>query len=342
VTKVKARKICLVYLADGSLDYLPALERALKESGFDVETNKIPSLWLFSRNYVKKLKSLLNEKSQDQFLIFVPQTTELFLKEPDFTLIYSAYRSWFDHTKMRVVPHFWTPVDPPKSIQNLRWTSKPPLKIGFMGRSYANSRLSNVILKLPKQLKQWILRGRYLQHVNLIALMNDYGFPFKTISAFSRIETMEMLREKREKYKLNLDLLEKGPFDGSEREKRDYVKHLERNTYIICPRGTENYSFRVYEALARGRIPVIIDTDVVLPKEIVWDDVSIKVPYESLDKIYDIIVCDYESRSAADFMARQQKAFSLMAELRSMEWVKGLANELGALASSKPNKARAC
>ena len=72
----------------------------------------------------------------------------------------------------------------------------------------------------------------------------------------------------------------------------EYSRHLERNTYVVCPRGTENYSFRIYEALNFGRIPVIIDTDIVLPQQIDWQQSAIVVPYGSLERIYDIILND--------------------------------------------------
>jgi Exostosin family len=323
------RKICLVGLFDQSCDFLISLERALSEFGFEVETHKIPYVWAFGRDYVNKLKILLKKKSQEQFLIFSPETTELFLKEADFTIIYSAYRSWFDQKKMRVIPHVWTPVRPPKSIDHLTWTGKPLLRIGFMGRSYTNSRLSNIAAKFPVQLKQWLLRGSYLRNAAMIGLMNDQGFSIKAINAFSRTETMNVLRAKKENYRnVALDIIEKRAFNGSEQDKNEYINHLERNTYIICPRGTENYSFRAYEVLSRGRIPVIIDTDVVLPKEIAWDCLSVKVPYDSLDGIYDIISRDYESRSGSDFIVRQKKAFTSMTELRNMRWIKDLANEV--------------
>lgn len=323
------RKICLVGLVEYSCDFLIALDRALSEIGFEVETHKIPCLWAFGRDYVNRLKTLLREKSQEQYLIFNPESTELFLNEANFTIIYSAYRSWFDQKKMRVIPHIWTPVGPPKSIDHLTWTSKPPLRIGFMGRSFTNSRLSNIAAKFPAQLQQWLLRGSYLRNAAMIGLMNDHGFPIKAINAFSRTETMKVLRAKKENYKnVELDVIEKRAFNGSEQDKNEYINHLERNTYIICPRGTENYSFRVYEALSRGKVPVIIDTDVVLPKEIAWDLLSVRVPYESLDRIYEIILRDYESRSTRDFVARQAKAFSSMTELRNMHWIKDLANEV--------------
>ena len=327
---IKVKKICLVGLVDGSGDFLTALERAFREIGFEVETHKIPCVWAFGKDYVNKLKVLFKEKSREQFLIFSPETTELFLKEADFTIIYSAYRSWFDQKKMRVIPHIWTPVGSPESTDHLEWTSKPPLRIGFMGRSFTNSRLSNFVEKLPAQVKQWLLRGSYLRNAAMLGLMNDQGFSVKAINAFSRTETMNALRENKKNYKnIELDIVEKRAFSGSERDKHEYINHLEESTYVVCPRGTENYSFRAYEALSRGKIPVIIDTDVVLPREIDWDSLSVIVPYRSLGRIYEIILRDYESKSASDFMARQKKAFASMAELRSLRWIKDMADELG-------------
>jgi hypothetical protein len=92
-------------------------------------------------------------------------------------------------------------------------------------------------------------------------------------------------------------------------------------TYIICPRGIENFSFRVYEALKYGRIPVIIDTEMVLPTEIDWGQVAIRIPYDRLNDVYDIILNDYRSRSADEFIMRQRAAFSTMSELESMRWL---------------------
>ena len=58
------------------------------------------------------------------------------------------------------------------------------------------------------------------------------------------------------------------------------------------------------------------------------------VPYERLDKIYDVILRDYNSRSGPEFVARQQQAISIMAELRSMRWVRDLANEVESVIES--------
>jgi len=52
----------------------------------------------------------------------------------------------------------------------------------------------------------------------------------------------------------------------------EFVQNMVESDYIFCCRGSGNYSFRFYEALCCGRIPVFIDTDCVLPYdfEIDW------------------------------------------------------------------------
>jgi hypothetical protein len=39
--------------------------------------------------------------------------------------------------------------------------------------------------------------------------------------------------------------------------------------YIVCMRGGGNFSVRFYETLSMGRIPVVVDTDCLLP----YDDI---------------------------------------------------------------------
>ena len=193
------QKLYLVFLVTENFDCSPVFEQAFKEVGFSVETVRVPfrAIHLLDREYVNELRALLKEKSRDGFLIFSPQSTELHLEEPDFAIVYSAYRSWFDERKMRVIPHLWTPIQPPQNVDYLTWTSKPPLRVGFMGRDYTNSRFANFVSKLPSRLKQWLLRGFYLRHVGLMIGMNRCGISAGAINTFARIETMRRSQSKR-------------------------------------------------------------------------------------------------------------------------------------------------
>ena len=322
------RRICLVFLVHESFDCVTHFERAFQEVNFDVELLKIPFRWRFDRKYVNELKALLAEKSRNQFVFFSPQSTELFLREADFTIVYSAYRNWFNHENMRVIPHLWTPAKPRVPIDELRWANKPPIRIGFMGRTYANNWQTKIISKTPMRLKHWLLKGSFLRYPGVIALLNEYcGFATKAINTFPRLEVLRLMQEKKNEFQdVELDIIESG-FHGADHELSAYMAHLERNTYIVCPRGSENYSYRMYEALSHGRIPVIIDTDIVLPNEIPWDRLSVRIPYKAIGEFYKYILHDHNSHSKQEFLERQKEAFTVMAELQTMHWIKKFAQE---------------
>ena len=69
--------------------------------------------------------------------------------------------------------------------------------------------------------------------------------------------------------------------------------------FVICLRGNGNFSVRFYETLALGRIPILIDTDCVLPlnSEIDWHKHCIVVRNINLDRIVKSV---YTSINALD------------------------------------------
>ena len=73
----------------------------------------------------------------------------------------------------------------------------------------------------------------------------------------------------------------------------DYLLNLINNAFTICIRGAGNFSYRLYETLMMGRIPLIINTNQVFPFEniINYDTFSFRINYgENIEKsIYDII-----------------------------------------------------
>lgn len=46
---------------------------------------------------------------------------------------------------------------------------------------------------------------------------------------------------------------------------REFQENLSRNQFTVASRGAGNFSMRFYQSLAAGRIPVLVDTDMVLP-----------------------------------------------------------------------------
>ncbi|PSB09989.1 hypothetical protein C7B62_11245 [Pleurocapsa sp. CCALA 161] len=66
-----------------------------------------------------------------------------------------------------------------------------------------------------------------------------------------------------------------------------FITNTDKSDYVLCVRGGGNFSGRFYMALNAGRIPVVIDTDGVIPYEEQLH--LIKVPVNSLNKLPEVI-----------------------------------------------------
>ena len=323
------QKVRFVIMDSVFFEHASAFERAFQLLKTDVEFVRIPYFLVqnLTTSRLNDIRKIIKNTPNDVFLIFCPGLAEYFLEGVDLQFSFSAYRSWCPK-HVRVIPHVWTNISHPNSIEHLKWNDKPPLRLGFMGTSYIGSKVGGAASRLPLPAKEWLLRGTYLKRLNLLAHLYQNDISLKYINTFARAEVLRILETKKHEHAdADVEIVDTEGFSGSNQDKQRFIEHLQRMTYVICPRGSENFSFRAYEALMYGRIPVIIDTDMVLPKEIDWDLVSIKVPYASIDKIYDVIRNDYYSHSAEAFAKRQQAALSTMDQLHSMSWLPGLLSE---------------
>lgn len=80
--------------------------------------------------------------------------------------------------------------------------------------------------------------------------------------------------------------------------RREFYSNMIENKYTFCMRGVGNFSYRFYESLCFGRVPIVIDTDTILPLEniIDWDKHIIfindndieRLPYIIKNKTFDL------------------------------------------------------
>jgi hypothetical protein len=91
--------------------------------------------------------------------------------------------------------------------------------------------------------------------------------------------------------------------------RREYVENMVESDYILCARGAGNFSYRLYETLSCGRIPVFIDTDCVLPYEfaIDWRDYVVWVDERDVDNVAERVVEFHERLSEQEFRELQQE-----------------------------------
>ena len=68
-------------------------------------------------------------------------------------------------------------------------------------------------------------------------------------------------------------------------------------------RGKGNYSYRFYETLAAGRIPVFVNTDspLPLPDMVDWKAHCVWVEHDEVENIGEKILMFHESLSASEF-----------------------------------------
>jgi hypothetical protein len=59
----------------------------------------------------------------------------------------------------------------------------------------------------------------------------------------------------------------------------EYINNINNSDLILCSRGAGNFSYRLYESMSLGRVPIIINTDIVLPCNDVinWKEISVWV-----------------------------------------------------------------
>lgn len=72
-----------------------------------------------------------------------------------------------------------------------------------------------------------------------------------------------------------------------EQARREFLDNMINNLFMVCARGEGNFSYRLYETLMMGRIPIIIDSDQELPFESIIDynRVGPIIPFEDISNI---------------------------------------------------------
>jgi hypothetical protein len=144
-------------------------------------------------------------------------------------------------------------------------------------------------------------------------------FPSKTI----RERAVELLRKER-RVDTNFFLrdnfyagaLGSGDPLALERAQQVFVNNLIASDYVLCARGGGNVSYRFYETLAMGRLPLFIDTNCELPYswEIDYSSYGVFLDESQLEDIGDKLVSFHDGLNGADFVGMQRECRKLWVE----------------------------
>ena len=91
--------------------------------------------------------------------------------------------------------------------------------------------------------------------------------------------------------------------DAKRRVREEYLDNLAGSDYVLCIRGAGNFSYRFYETLAMGRVPLFVNTDCRLPfdDEIDWRRHVVWVEQEELPRIGERLLRFHAALSADDY-----------------------------------------
>lgn len=176
----------------------------------------------------------------------------------------------------------------------IRQKSIKPL-IGFCGYLVNRNLKTNLKLILHRSEKWFLNRKVPRYHIGHVLRTQALSI----LSKSSLVETNFVERKK-----VFFDELS---VNSQQQRKKEFVQNMVESDYIFCCRGSGNYSFRFYEALCCGRIPIFLDTDCVLPYdfEIDWKKYCIWVDESDISQIDRKIAEFHENISAREFIDLQ-------------------------------------
>lgn len=93
------------------------------------------------------------------------------------------------------------------------------------------------------------------------------------------------------------------------RVRKEFVENIAESDYVLCARGGGNFSYRLYETLSLGRIPVFINTDCVLPfeKEVPWKEMCVWVEEKDIETIAEKVLAFHQALSPEQFIELQKR-----------------------------------
>ena len=153
-----------------------------------------------------------------------------------------------------------------------------------------------------------IFRGKYLPKQLSIGFCGKITHPKRKLL----VETfMEQFPEECD---ISIRLQPRG--NNIPENRKGYFKNLHNNLYGLCARGGGNFSFRLGELLMMGRIPILLDTDCLLPfrESIPYETNCIFITENDLPRVREIVTDFHERHSEEDLIRIQKENRSLWEE----------------------------
>ena len=172
-------------------------------------------------------------------------------------------------------------------------------------------------LKLPVSTKLRLLSNSLLEMIGISYRLQTY-YPMGYIARRNAINSLQNnINIELDNIAVSWDDQKKDP----EGYKKSYLDSLINSDYVICSSGYGNYSFRFYETLAAGRIPIFINTNAELPFEniIDWKSILVWGEYEESNYIDKKLLLFHKAIANEDFLKYQENMKKIYLNYLSME-----------------------
>jgi hypothetical protein len=144
------------------------------------------------------------------------------------------------------------------------------------------------------------------------AFVGDFKFEPLFSSAFERAQLLDTISKSPE-IDTNFILRHRyraGAATEAERSRTtvEYFNNMINSDYVLCLRGSGNFSVRLYETLMMGRIPIFVNTDCILPldEEIDWKEHVVWVEWQERKQIASLITAFHNKLTQSEFVRMQR------------------------------------
>lgn len=152
----------------------------------------------------------------------------------------------------------------------------------------------------------WSLRSFLKSDPKLLAHKKGISFRMMALKVFQKSSTIKSNFIIRNSYSGNKSTISLDPSQA----RLEYRGNMLMSDFALVVKGDGNYSYRFYEALSLGRVPLLIDTECIFPLESVLDysSFTIRIPFTELPQADRILKERFLRMSDQEFVAMQQKA----------------------------------
>lgn len=259
----------------------------------------IPMTWNYYRkNHLFKKVSRFIKSYSDKTIISYT-SGDFGVKTPEYSNLFVLREN--DYRSKLSENHIGIPVfieDPQKKyysfseVTPIIYSEKPI--VGFCGQS--NFTLRTAVVDITR-----VILKNTLYYINL---RNE--LPQKIMSSsFLRGKILHLLKKSP---KIIDNFIERKKYRAGIKTNKDRAKttmefydNIKNSQYILCVRGGGNFSVRIYETLAMGRIPLFVNTDCLLPLNIYseWRHHVVWIEKDDLSKISNQLY-DYNSKMSSE------------------------------------------